>query len=247
MPISSRYLNCNPQKSSSAESLLSARKARKLTVRDQVINFYANFRKTNFFDSSYQLHNPFDAPSRRAAIEEFCAKFYDDDKPRVHLIGINPSRLVTSSTGVNYTDGFALKEFCGIDNSFSKSRELTATFFYEMINQVGGSETFYSRVFAWAALPVAITDGNSYTNYYDVPEESVRELVLNNLRWMMSLPNLGRLVIVGTGENKKFLESLPGYPFGYNEIVSLPHPRWIMQYNRKNIAKYVDEYCKALQ
>lgn len=200
-----------------------------MTLRDQIIEFYSNFRTTDVFSPGVQLHNPFDAPNRRSAIEQFCRSFYDDTSPRVHLLGINPSRLTNSSTGVNYTDGFALQEYCGIPNDFSKSRELTSSFFYRVVESFGGAATFYNRVFAWAAMPVAITNGETYANYYDVDDEIVKEIVVDNLNWMLKLPSVGKLVILGSGENKKYLESLPGFPFGYNDVICLPHPRWIMQ------------------
>ena len=217
-----------------------------MTLSDQVIEFYKSFPQPDVFDTSLQFHNPFDSPSRKSAIEDFCSTYYNDENPRIHLLGINPSRLTATSTGVNYTDGYALQNYCGIANDFSKTRELTAEFFYEMINAVGKAKHFYATVFAWAALPVAITTEGAYINYYDADDPKIYEAVEENIKWMTKLPSVGKLVIVGSGQNQKFIESCEGFPFGYNQVVTLPHPRWIMQYNRKRIDVFIDAYKDAL-
>lgn len=217
-----------------------------MSIRDQVIEFYTNYPKSDVFDPSLQLHNPFDAPSRRVLIEEFYLKFYNDGNPRVHLLGINPSRLTTTSTGVHYTDGYALQEICGIENEFTKSRELTSEFFYEVVQSYEDAGAFFGRIFAWAALPIAITQDNTYVNYYETKDEMIKELVSKNVEWLQNVPRTGRLVVLGIGQNKKYIENMAGYPFGYNEVSFLPHPRWIMQYNRNKLGLYIEAYRHAI-
>ena len=180
-----------------------------MTISDQVIDFYKSFPKTDLFDNAIQLHNPFDAPSRRTLIEYFYSKYFNDEKSRVHVLGINPSRLSKSSTGINYTDGYSLEAFCEIPNDFSKTRELTSEFFYEMITQAGGVDKFYANVFPWAALPVAITKEGSYSNYYEFDRKEISELVRMNIAWLEALPRVGKLIVLGIGENKQYIEGLP--------------------------------------
>ena len=216
-----------------------------VTISEQVIEFYENYPRTDIFSLPLQLHNPFDAPSRSLAIRAFYEKFYNDRQPRTHILGINPSRLTASSTGVHYTDGYALEEFCEIRNEFSKGRELTSSFFYEVVNRYGGANRAFDKIFAWAALPVALTVNGKYANYYEIKDENINTLVKSNIDWMASIPSNGRLVVLGVGENKDHLEQIDGFPFHYTEVIYLPHPRWILQYNRNKLDYYIELYLKA--
>lgn len=217
-----------------------------MTVADKVIEFYGNFPKLELFSSKLQFHNPYDAPSRAEAIGKFCAKYYSDSSPRTHLVGINPIRLTNTSTGVNYTDGYALEHKCGIPNEFSKSRELTSSFFYDVVDAAGGAVAFYSAVFAWAVMPVALTFEGEYANYYEVDDDRVDDVIAMNMAWLSALPKRGRLVVLGSGQNKSIVGKMEGVADAYNEIIYLPHPRWIMQYNREKAGHYVCEYINAL-
>lgn len=218
-----------------------------MLFRDQVIDFYSNFQNPRNLPEGVVIHNPFDDAGRRAAIQSFYDKFFADDRVRIHILGINPSKITSTSTGVNYTDGFALANYCGIDNEFSKGRELTSDFFYQVVQAMGGAKEFYSRVFGWAMMPLSVTNKGSYANYYDLKiHEILEEIVKQNIKWTSNLPSNGRAVILGTGENTKKFQELEGSPFGYNEVKYLPHPRWILQYNRSKVDKYIEMYVNAL-
>ncbi|HEV7289460.1 uracil-DNA glycosylase family protein [Sphingomonas sp.] len=219
-----------------------------MSVSDEVIRFFESPPFSLNVGNHLNVHNPFNDTHRKNAIKAFSQKFYDDSEARIHLLGINPSRLTASSTGVNYTDGFALENSCGIENEFSKSRELTSRFFYNVVENMGGAGTFYNGVFAWAVMPLPVTREGAYTNYYQADSiDSLQPLILANLDWIKSkIPSNGRAVILGTGDNKKSFEKLPGYPFGYDRIDYLPHPRWVMQYNSAKLEKYTDMYAKVL-
>jgi len=218
-----------------------------MTYYNDVIDFYSNFKIPVSLPDGILLHNPFEDAERKAAIEQFYTKFFSDDNARIHILGINPSKLNHTSTGINYTDGLALKEFCGLDNGFSKGRELTSDFFYRVVLAMGGAEEFYKRVFAWAIMPISVTSKGGYVNYYDqAVEGALNEVITENVRWTSRRPSTGRALIIGTGENKKGFQNLEGSPFGYNDVKYLPHPRWIMQYNRDRIDKYIEQYVDAL-
>lgn len=218
-----------------------------MSIRNEVIDFYQKFVGPSKLPTDLELINPYADEDRRNAIHSFYDKYYDDSKVRVHVLGINPSRMHKTATGINYTDGFALSEYCGIDNSFSKTRELTADFFYRVVNAMGGPSEFFARIFPWAMMPVCVTKQGDYANYYEESVvEHLRDLVEENVRWTSKLPSTGKLVILGTGENHKFFEGMPGSPFGYNEVRVVPHPRWVMQYNRSKLDDYIDQYIEAL-
>ncbi len=219
-----------------------------MTVANEVINFYENFGMQAELEGGLAVHNPFDDAHRRAAMVDFFNKFYSDDAPRTHLLGINPSRFTDTSTGVNYTDGYALDQFCGIDNQFAKTRELTSHFFYQVVEFMGGAAQFYKSVFAWAVMPLSVTKGGEYKNYYEEEVyESISNIIFANMAWLQaSIPTNGRAVILGTGDNKRTIEQIPGYPFGYSDIKVLPHPRWVMQYNSAKLDHFIGLYAKEL-
>jgi hypothetical protein len=53
-------------------------------------------------------------------------------------------------------------------------------------------------------------------------------------------------IIIGKGKNEKFFEKInKEYKF-FNEIISLPHPRWILQYRSKQKNIYMKEYINKL-
>lgn len=220
-----------------------------MKISEKVMAFYENPPFSTVVGNHIQIHNPFSEPSRREAIENFCRKFYNDQDHRIHILGINPSKINDTSTGVNYTDGYALENFCGINNDFSKSRELTSRFFYSVVEKMGGATSFYSAVFAWAVMPLSVTQEDAYKNYYeDDVKSQLNGAVKSNMEWIsQNIPSNGRAVLLGSGDNKKSFDGLDGYPFGYRDIKYLPHPRWVMQYNSAKLDYYVDMYRDALQ
>ena len=218
-----------------------------MTLSDQIIDFYTLFNMPTDVPDGVVIHNPFDDKVRKQTIIDFCEHFYNDDGTRAHILGINPSRLTPTSTGVNYTDGFALQEYCGIQNSFTKTRELTSEFFYRVVHAMEGPQAFYSSVFAWALMPLSVTAQGKYTNHYhpDVAKP-LRELLRQNLLWLAELPKKPRAVILGLGDNKKVFDELNAELGVYDQAAYLPHPRWVMQYNRADADKYVQQYVTAI-
>ena len=219
-----------------------------MTIADHVLNFYQSFAPPLRMPNGTVLHNPFLDRARQQAITEFYKKFFEDNAPRVHLYGINPSRINDSSTGVHYTDGYALDAFCGIPNSFSKGRELTSRFFYQVVERAGGATVFYKRVFAWALMPISITRFGEYKNFYETDiVEFFLGSVKENIEWVRDkVTSDGRVIILGTGDNKDAFEKLEGFPFEYENVYYLPHPRWVLQYHSSDAEKYIDLYLEAL-
>ena len=53
-------------------------------------------------------------------------------------------------------------------------------------------------------------------------------------------------VLIGKGKNQKFFEMInKEYKF-FNNFITLPHPRWILQYKMKMKKEYLDEYVTKL-
>jgi len=70
------------------------------------------------------------------------------------LLGINPGRFGSGTTGVSFTDPIKLEKYCGIRNDLVKKAELSADFIYAMIIAYGGLESFYNRFFISSVSPL---------------------------------------------------------------------------------------------
>ena len=51
---------------------------------------------------------------------------------------------------------------------------------------------------------------------------------------------------IGSGENFKFLTKINEQYHFFDQIISLEHPRFIMQYHKKDRDKYLEKYLDAL-
>ncbi len=183
-------------------------------------------------------------------VEKFFYKFYDDNKPRRLIFGINPGRFGAGTTGINFTAPKQLKEFCGIDHDFRSQTELSAEFIYALISAYGGVEAFYKDYFITSISPLGYLKNKINLNYYDDKklQASVTPFIIESIRKQVSMGFLtDRCICIGGDKNLKFFSSLNNdYKF-FENIVPLPHPRFIMQYRRKQKEKYIQQYLSALE
>ncbi|MDX1407920.1 MAG: DUF4918 family protein, partial [Saprospiraceae bacterium] len=58
----------------------------------------------------------------------------------------------------------------------------------------------------------------------------------------------GRATVLsmGQGKNFKFLKKLNDERGYFEQVVPLPHPRWVMQYRLKRKQEFIDQYVQAL-
>lgn len=219
---------------------------RNTNFADRVLDFYASFDGFAWTEGELALVSPIGDARRRAAFESFCRKFYSDNNSRVFCLGINPSRVRNTSTGVPYTDGYALENTCGISNDFNKSRELSAIFFNMAVEKFGGPEKFYADFYAGATFPLSILSAKKYCNYYDgkVPQ-SVRDMIPDSLSKQCEMGSNRRLIVIGSGENSKKLQKLNEELRLFDWIKVVEHPRYIMQYKSKDLDYYLDKYVQT--
>lgn len=215
---------------------------------DRVMAFYDALERFRWASPDVAVLSPIATDERRAALAAFCAKFYNDDASRVFWLGINPSRVRRTSTGVPYTDGFALEEYCGIANPFEKRRELTADFFYRFVERYGGAERFYARHYPGAAFPLSILKKEKYSNYYDkdLPAELIQS-VPEMLQAQSQIGNRGVLVIIGSGQNATVLRRLNEELNIFRNVLVVEHPRYIMQYKSADLEHYLDKFVDTAQ
>lgn len=193
--------------------------------------------------------NPYAEPSVRRSVRAFLDKFFDDNRDRTLILGINPGRFGAGITGVTFTDPVALADFCGIPNHLARRRELSSVFIYDMIARFGGPKAFYAKFFLTAISPLGYTRGGLNLNYYDEPAlaKATTPFIVDSL-WQQIALGCRRDVayVLGFGANRKFIETLNASHGFFERIVALEHPRWILQYRRKKVDFYINKYLEAL-
>ena len=182
-------------------------------------------------------------------VEQFFHKFYEDHNQRRLLLGINPGRFGAGVTGVNFTAAKQLEEFCGIRHPFGKGTELSAEFIYDMINAYGGAEKFYGKFFIGSMSPLGFVRHGKNLNYYDDRElmQLVEPFIVKNLDRLTSY-HVDRSVAyaIGGEKNFNFLLKLNAIHKWFDEVIPLPHPRFIMQYRRKQKEQFIQQYLQAM-
>ena len=196
-----------------------------------------------------EVLNPFKDPITAYLSQRFYKKYYSDKKSRTLILGINPGRFGSGLTGVPFTDPINLEKYCGIENNLQKKHELSSEFMYEMITAFGGSELFYKRFYISSISPLGFIQEGKNLNYYDVKglPDKLLDFILTNLKTQLNW-GLNREVVycLGEGKNYEFLQKLNTQHKFFERIVPLAHPRFIMQYKRKKLGEYVDEYITKL-
>jgi hypothetical protein len=194
--------------------------------------------------------NPYAEPQVRRCLRAFLERFYRDGDERLLVLGINPGRFGAGVTGVTFTDPVALNDYCGIPTHLPRRRELSSVFVYEFIDQLGGPAAFYERAFLSAVSPLGFTSGGTNLNYYDTPQlaRAVTPFIISTLRQQIALgTRRDAAVVLGLGDNRRYLERLNQEHGFFERIVPLEHPRWILQYRRRRMAEYVAKYVATFR
>ncbi|GIV36757.1 MAG: DUF4918 domain-containing protein [Cyclobacteriaceae bacterium] len=217
-------------------------------IAEKILAFLKNLKPPRVPDG-VEVMNPYTQPDVWKICETFYRKYYSDNNPRLLMLGINPGRFGGGTTGIPFTDPVKLQQYCGIPNTWQQRAELSADFVYRVIEQCGGPDVFYRKVYIGAVSPLGFTRSGKNLNYYDDKNllESITGFCLQSLRRQLSF-NLRTdcVICLGEGKNFAFLSQLNHEHGFFNEILSLPHPRFIMQYKRKQLGEYVTRYVALL-
>ena len=192
-----------------------------------------------------EVMNPFLDPVTLNCCKQFYKKYYSDRNSRYMILGINPGRFGGGITGIPFTDPIRLQNVCGIENPWAKKQELSSVFIYEMINEMGGPERFYSNFYITAVSPLGFTRGNKNLNYYDDKklQDKLKEFVVECMNKQLSF-NINRNVAfcLGHGKNYQYLTALNEEMKYFKTIIPLSHPRFIMQYKLKKKSEFIHQY-----
>ena len=220
-----------------------------MSLASDILEFYFSLPKLDP-PGNVEIIYPYENDETRRVMELFYKKYYADENPRIPLFGINPGRFGAGVTGVAFTDPILLEERCGIANSLEKRAEMSASFICEVIDAYGGEEKFYATFFLTTVLPFGLLkDGKNY-NYYDDAttlqffRPFIERCVSQQYRFLHAK---AQTAVIGRGKNLSFFRVLNEERTLFDTIYDLPHPRWVMQYRRKEKKRYIDEYLHVLE
>ena len=221
---------------------------------DKVIDFNRHLQYSDLLPENYRVINPyFDNPETMKVMLAFYNKFYNDNKQRRFIIGINPSRHGAGVTGVPFTDTKRLESVCGIKMESAHTHEISSVFLYDMIAAFGGANAFYKQFYINSPFPLAIVrktkEGNWLNaNYYDDSKlfEMVKEYMISCLKSHISMGLDTSLVYVLGKKNAVFIQKLNKEAKLFDNFKVLEHPRYIQQYKSKEKQLYVDKYILTL-
>ncbi len=214
----------------------------------KITNFLFNLQLHPVPPAGIETLFPFAEDATMQACTTFYNKFYNDNNPRYCIIGINPGRFGGGVTGIPFTDPIRLQNECGIDNSWQKKQELSSVFVYEVIKAFGGAEAFYRKFYITSVSPLGFTKDGKNLNYYDDKEliQTIKPFAVDclneQLNWGM---HRSTAFCFGDGKNYKFLSQLNKEHGFFEQLIPLPHPRYIMQYKLKQKEMYISKYLEA--
>ena len=214
------------------------------TFASRAFRFYASLVPPPVPDGVHVM-NPYADARARGYVRAFLNAYFADNSPRVLVLGINPGRFGAGITGVTFTDPVALADMCGIANELPRRRELSSVFIYALIARLGGPREFYRAFFLSAVSPLGFTREKLNLNYYDIPAlaRGVTPFISAAIRHQIAIGSrTDHAIVLGQGENARFVRKLNEQHEFFGEVHSIEHPRWILQYRRRQLDRYLAKY-----
>ena len=229
-----------------------------IMLSEKLITYYLHLKPPKNLPKDVDVLFPQKDPQVIELVKKFFEKYFNDTKPRHLMLGINPGRYGAGITGVNFTAPRQLKENCKIDHHLGLTSELSAEFIYDMIGEYGGVKKFYTDWFIGSVCPLGFISSHNplqggtgkNINYYDDKKllTAVTPFIVDCINKQVAIGfNTEKCVCIGGEKNFKFLSGLNNEYNWFREIVPLPHPRFILQYRRKQKDQYIHQYLSALQ
>jgi hypothetical protein len=219
------------------------------TWAEHLLNLYKNLQPPVNLPNDVEWLYPQKDVAVMEIFEQFLYKYYNDSQTRKILLGINPGRFGAGVTGVNFTAPKQLTQYCGIEHRFKNQTELSAEFIYDMITAYGGTEKFYSHFFIGSVCPLGFIKHGKNINYYDDKEllQTVEPFIIQSMQQLLEFNADHKVCFaIGGEKNFKYLSSLNKRFHWFKEIVPLPHPRFIMQYRRKQKEQFIQQYLQFI-
>jgi uracil DNA glycosylase superfamily protein len=219
-------------------------------LSSSLVDFYLSLKPPRGLPQGVRVLFPQSNKEVQQITRIFFTRYFDDKKQRRLLFGINPGRFGAGITGINFTAPKQLTNDCKIEHPFGKSTELSAEFIYEMIERYGGPKKFYGDYFITAVSPLGFIRNKVNINYYDDKQlqEKLIPFIVSNIKKLLALGfNTDKCFCIGGEKNYKFLSALNNQHGFFENIIPLAHPRFILQYRRKQKEEYIQQYLHELK
>jgi uracil-DNA glycosylase len=221
-----------------------------LSLAEDILGFYQSLQPRFPLPEGVEIMHPYREEAAWQAATRFYHRYYGEQQRRVLLLGINPGRFGAGVTGVPFTDPIRREQVCGIPNDFVKKQELSSLFVYDVADAYGGPAAFYRHFFVTAVCPLGFVRNGRNMNYYDDKAllAACEPFIVATIRHqLIMLGSPARCACLGDGTNYKHLQKLNERYGFFEQIIPLPHPRWVMQYRRKQKDVFVQQYVKVLR
>ncbi|MBX2898082.1 MAG: DUF4918 family protein [Cyclobacteriaceae bacterium] len=218
-------------------------------LADKILYFLRNLKIEASIPKGVDVLNPYRQPEAWELCTQFYQKYYNDSETRRLIIGINPGRFGGGLTGIPFTDPIRLQQVCEIKNDLPKKPELSSEFIYKVIAAFGGANQFFRNFYFTSVSPLGFTKENKNLNYYDnlTLEKRLQPFMKACMRAQLAWGlHTDIAFCLGEGANYKFLHAWNKEENFFKEIIPLPHPRFVMQYKRKQLDSYVTHYLDKL-
>ena len=226
-----------------------------MSFADRVNQFNAELvYKGKKLPKGIRIMNPFrETPAALDMSNSFYKKYYEDDRPRNLILGINPGRFGAGLTGIPFTDPKRLVSVCAIPYDGKLAHEPSSVFVYDVIHAFGGPDAFYRDFYINSICPLGFTKTGEKGreknyNYYDSKElsDAVQPFIIDNIQKQIALGvRTGICICFGTGKNEAFLRKVNDEYGFFHHILALEHPRFIMQYKSASKQFYIDKYVNT--
>ena len=220
-----------------------------MTFADRVIDYTLGLTPNWKLPKGFDILYPYDQAECQSIFSTFYKKYYEDNHQRVILLGINPGRFGSGITGVPFTDPSTIEKLAGVKNSYKKKTELSSQFIMSMIEAMGGSTSFCNHFYIGAVCPLGFLKDNKNCNYYDDPKlyKAVKPHIIDALKKQIGFGISTDIAYsIGQGKNFKMLQELNSQHHFFKRIEPLPHPRWVMQYQKRHLESHIDTYVSTL-
>ncbi len=224
------------------------------TFAQKVNQFNDNLHFNGNLPNGIRIMNPFrENPAIKPITETFYNKFYNDNRKRRLILGINPGRLGAGATGIPFTDTKRLAEKCNIHIETFSTHEPSSVFIYEMIEHFGGVEQFYNDYYINSLCPLGFLRKNKRNNwvncnYYDYEElyKSMESFIISSIKKQIDFGIKTDVCFSLGKKNAKYLERINEKEHFFNQIIPLDHPRYIVQYKSREKDSYITDYLEKL-
>ncbi len=201
-----------------------------------------------------EVLNPFrETASALAFSDSFYHKYYNDKNKRWAIFGINPGRFGGGLTGIPFTDFKRLQTVCKIDTKENTSHEPSSEFIYKMIEAMGGADAFYQAFYINSVCPLGfiVHKGNNKWinyNYYDDKAlfAAVKPFIIKMMQKQIALGLHTEECFCLGKKNTEYFKTINNEHQFFNAITELPHPRYIIQYKRKEMDTFINGYVQKL-